>query len=64
MVGLAVVVSVSLWCCDVLVAEVGSKGDSRDSETGEHGADASRTSEQGVVAPGVVLCPRILERGH
>lgn len=48
----------------VFVSEVGGKGDGRNAETGEHGGDTSSAREQRMVAPGVVLCPRVLEVGH
>src|SRR5690349_864410 len=48
----------------VFVSEVGGKGDGSNAETGEHGGDTSSAREQRMVAPGVVLCPRVLEVGH
>jgi hypothetical protein len=53
-----------LRCCDIFVAEVGGKGNGRNAETGEHGADAGGACEEGMLAPGVMLSPRILEVGH
>lgn len=54
-------VSVGLGCRDVLISKVGSKGDSRDSETREHASDAGSAGEQSMLAPGVVLSPGILK---
>lgn len=48
----------------VFVSEVGGKGDGRNAETGEHGGDTGSAREHRMVAPGVVLCPRVLEVGH
>lgn len=51
-------------CCDIFVAEVGSKGNRCNAETGEHGADAGGACKESMLAPGVMLSPRILEVGH
>jgi len=58
------VMGVGLGCRDVLISEVGSERHRGDSESREHSPDASRSCEELRVAPGVVLCPRILKVSH